>query len=81
MDARRVLALWAFVGIKVGGEQRWNNLALRKKLKNLHTKSQLSSFLLPVAYFPTNLVYPFTLRVTGIITTLKNVCIQKRYYS
>jgi len=22
MDARRVLALWAFVGIKVGGEQR-----------------------------------------------------------
>jgi len=23
-------------------------------------------FLLPVAYFPMNLVYPFTLRVTGI---------------
>jgi len=23
-------------------------------------------FLLPVTYFPTNLVYPFTLRVTGI---------------
>jgi len=81
-----------------------NKLALRKKLRNLHAKSQLSSFcsfrdlsvhtdgrkdgqtdmainpdqehiyfmgrkrfLLPVTYFPTNLVYPLALRVTGII--------------
>jgi len=31
-------------------------------IKNIYTLR----FLLPVAYFPTNLVYPFTLRVTGI---------------
>jgi len=68
-------------------------LALRKMLRNLHTKSRLSSFcsfrdlsvrpdeqtdghgfLLPVTYFPTNLVYHFTLRVTGIIR--KNVLVE-----
>jgi len=91
--------------VRVGVAACWNKLALRKKLKNLHAKSQYPSsysfrncrahptdrqtdmarstrlvilikniytlwvrniFLLPVTYFPTNLVYPFTLRVTGI---------------
>jgi len=31
-------------------------------------------FLLPVTYFPTNLVYPFTLRVTGIKNYALAVC-------
>jgi len=31
-------------------------------------------FLLPVTYFPTNLVYPFNLRVTGIINGMFNEC-------
>jgi len=36
-------------------------------------------FLLYVTYFPTNLVYPFTLRVTGI-TTRKNAIVEYRDY-
>jgi len=31
-------------------------------------------FLLPVTYFPTNLLYPFTLRVTGIMILQHNDC-------
>jgi len=36
--------------------------------KNKYTLWGRKRFLLPVAYFPTNRVYPFTLRVTGINT-------------
>jgi len=36
-------------------------------IKNTYTLWGRKRFLLPVTYFPTNLVYPFTLRVTGII--------------
>jgi len=36
-------------------------------IKNIYTLWCRKRFLLPVTYFPTNLVYPFTLRVTGII--------------
>jgi len=35
-------------------------------IKNIYTLWGRIRFLLPVTYFPTNLVYPFTLRVTGI---------------
>jgi len=36
-------------------------------IKNIYTLLGRKSFLLLVTHFPTNLVYPFTLRVTGII--------------
>jgi len=36
-------------------------------IKNIYTLSGRKRFLLPVTYFPANLVYPFSLRVTGII--------------
>jgi len=36
-------------------------------IKNIYTLWGRNRFLLPVTYFPTNLVYPFTLRVTGKI--------------
>jgi len=35
-------------------------------IKDIYTLWGRKRFLLPVTYFPTNLVYPFTLRVTGI---------------
>jgi len=35
-------------------------------IKNIYTLWGRKRFLLPVTYFPTNIVYPFTLRVTGI---------------
>jgi len=35
-------------------------------IKNIYTLWDRKRFLLPVTYFPTNLVYPLTLRVTGI---------------
>jgi len=35
-------------------------------IKNIFTLWGRKRFLLPVTYFPTNIVYPFTLRVTGI---------------
>jgi len=35
-------------------------------IKNIYILWGRKRFLLPVTYFPTNLVYPFTLRVTGI---------------
>jgi len=35
-------------------------------IMNIYTLWGRKRFLLPVTYFPTNLVYPFTLRVTGI---------------
>jgi len=37
-------------------------------IKNIYTLWGRKRFLFPVTYFPTNLVYPFTLRVTGINT-------------
>jgi len=37
-------------------------------VKNIYALWGRKRFRLPVTYFPTNLVYPFTLRVTGIIT-------------
>jgi len=37
-------------------------------IKNIYTLWGRKRFLLPVTYFPTNLVYHFTLRVTGIIS-------------
>jgi len=36
-------------------------------IKNIYTLLGWKRLLLPVTYFPTNLVYPFTLWVTGII--------------
>jgi len=39
-------------------------------IKNIYTLWGRRRFFLPVTYFPTNLVYPFTLRVTGIILVL-----------
>jgi len=47
-------------------------LALVALIKNIYTLWGRKRFLLPVTYFPTNLGYPFTLRVTGIKTTRKN---------
>jgi len=38
-------------------------------VKNVYTLWGRKRFLLPVTYFPTNLEYPFTLRVTDIIIT------------
>jgi len=35
-------------------------------IQNIYTLWGRKRFLLPVTYFSTNLVYPFTLRVTGI---------------
>jgi len=35
-------------------------------IKNIYTLWGRKRFLLSVTYFPTNLVYPFTLRVKGI---------------
>jgi len=35
-------------------------------IKNIYTLWGWKSFLLPVTYFPTSLVFPFTLRITGI---------------
>jgi len=35
-------------------------------IKNIYTLCGRKRFLLPVTYFPTNLVHPFSLRVTGI---------------
>jgi len=37
-------------------------------IKNVYTLLGRKRFLLPVTYFPEKLVYPFTLRVTGINT-------------
>jgi len=42
-------------------------------IKNIYTLWGRKRFLLPVTYFPTNLVYPFTLRVTGIITQCRAI--------
>jgi len=45
----------------------------RLGIKNIYTLWGRKRFLLPVTYFPTNLVYPFTLRVTGITRYKKQV--------
>jgi len=42
-------------------------------IKNIYTLWGRKRFLLPVTYFPTNLVYPFTLRVTGIKTNNRDI--------
>jgi len=39
-------------------------------IKKIYTLWGRKRFLLPVTYFPTNLVYRLTIRVTGIITEL-----------
>jgi len=44
-----------------------------KLIKNIYTSYSRKRFLLPVAYFSTNLVYPFTQRVTGIKSTDKSI--------
>jgi len=44
-------------------------------IKNIYTLWGRKRFLLLVAYFPTNLEYLFTLRVTGINTRFENVLI------
>jgi len=41
-------------------------------IKNMYTLWDRKRFLLPVTSFPTNLVYPFTLRVTGIMNVYIN---------
>jgi len=41
-------------------------------IKNIYTLCGRKRFLLPVKYFPTNLEYPFTLRVTGIKITCQS---------
>jgi len=46
-------------------------------IKNIYTLWGRKRFLLPVTYFPTNLLYPFTLRVTGI----KTISVNGRLYS
>jgi len=38
----------------------------RLVIKNIYTLWDRKRFLLPVTYFPTKLVYPFTLRLTEI---------------
>jgi len=43
-------------------------------IKNINTLWGRKRFLLPVTYFPTNLVYPFSLRVTSIIIGMFNEC-------
>jgi len=48
-------------------------------IKNIYTLWGRKRFLLPVTYFPTNLVYPFTLRVTGITTLHKKKIIVRQY--
>jgi len=45
-------------------------------IKNIYTLWGRNRFLLPVTYFPTNLVYPFTLRITGITSDDRTVIIQ-----
>jgi len=42
-------------------------------IKNINTLWGRKRFLLPVTYFPTNLLYPFTLRVTGIKIQRKKI--------
>jgi len=42
-------------------------------IKNIYTLWGRKRFLVPLTYFPTNLVYPFTLRVTGIMTSENNM--------
>jgi len=37
-------------------------------------------FLLPVTYFPTNLAYPFSLRVTGIFIRITSSPICRKCY-
>jgi len=47
-------------------------------IKNIYTLWGRKRFLLPVTYFPTNLVSPFTLRVTGIKREFKELEVEKR---
>jgi len=46
-------------------------------IKNKYTLWGRKRFVLPVTYCPTNLVYPFTLRVTGII---KSANFKEKFY-
>jgi len=53
-------------------------------IKNTFTLQVRKRFLLPVAYFPTNTIYRFTLQVTDIIKRIKSCIIikdiNKTYY-
>jgi len=52
-------------GLAAYSENRWfANFVSRSRIYIFYGVE--NRFLLPVTYFPTNLVYPFTLRVTGI---------------
>jgi len=55
-----------------GRTDRQANMARSNRLviliKNICTSEGRKRILLPVTYFPTNLIYPFTLRLTGIIS-------------
>jgi len=49
-------------------------------IKNIYTLWSRKRFLLPVTYLPTNLVYPFTLRVTGIKIQIKDIVIRSGWF-
>jgi len=60
-----------FSTMKIVDADRQTDMARSTRLviliNNIYTLWGRKRFLLPVTYLPTNLVYPFTLRVTGII--------------
>jgi len=51
---------------------------IRTDRQNIYTLWGRKRFLLPVTYFPTNLVFPFTLRVTGITISFDQVQLEYR---
>jgi len=60
--------------IRTGGQTDMARLTrLVILIKNIYTLRGRKRFLLPITYFPTNLVYPFTLRVTGIINRFRTL--------
>jgi len=61
VDAGQVPALWAIVVLYPQTNMaRSNRLVII--IKNVYTLWGRKRFLLPVTYFPMNLLYPFTLR-------------------
>jgi len=54
---------------------RWTRLVIL--IKNIYTLWGRKRFPLPVTYFPANLVYPFTLRVTGV---KKSASLMEKFY-
>jgi len=59
-----IYAFLRFLGVKVANMARSTRLVILSK--NIFTLCGRKRFLLPVTYFPTNLVYPYTVRVPGI---------------